>query len=513
MAKKAAAGTSIPPATPAMGTPPVTPTPETGAAFDEWEPEKVPVPPVPEVGTTSPPEESLDDYFDRLDAAFASLSPNIEKWTEQDEEKLEEVERQLVALIRARREIERKKKEEIENLLGVREEINLLTEDMESPELESLRKTLALDLELVKDQPLLYFRAAIKKYGEGGRERDKMREMACRRAVDAIVPINEKYDAMLATLGDKPKEEERATLLTKKGISPVPPLVLPEETLPTPERPPEPAEPEPFSEIIRHRDERMAMRDRQYSADNPDFVTPKIETAPIPQRPKIEDEKEQARLARIEKVREEKEVLRQAIEKLRWQIESLPDEGTPKAKLAELREELEKTSKVWFRRRGKLEREISSLEIAVDREKNPFKWFLFDKIDPKNFKVIFGVDKKNIRLEDLDYLAVDPNQAHIIRPTLYVNREKDYAVLVSENGFYLRLKNIKEVPLNQDKLLIFEDPKAQYDLIGPNGEVWPDISYQSGTELIRDKAFEYTRQQWNLLREERRQQGKNEYNY
>ncbi len=184
--------------------------------------------------------------------------------------------------------------------------------------------------------------------------------------------------------------------------------------------------------------------------------------------------------------------------------------------LRQLRETLEKTSRVRFLKREKLEAQIFELEAEVggleeeiqklksieekriesieekriDREENPFKYYLVDKMHERNRQVLFGDDPSAEEITRLmGKSGRDLENEKIWNPHL-ITSERDYAVHFSVNGFYLKLTNREEV--QEENGIKVDDSKARYDLIAPDSTVlYSDLDYKEGCNLLNERTEEY----------------------
>ena len=187
---------------------------------------------------------------------------------------------------------------------------------------------------------------------------------------------------------------------------------------------------------------------------------------------------------------------------------------TALSEIDSLRRDLENTPKKNIFARRKLEQRIAKLEIdkkeiergkqlAEDRERNPFKYFIIDKLNPKTFQVIFLKDRENVSVEDINDVMGETGRNFkdgLIKTAQYIIPERDHAVLFSVNGFYLKLVNSKKVRKHKDGEIMLNDAKAEYVIIGPEGEVEnSSLDYEGGRNLLEKTAKQYQEQQTSLF--------------
>jgi hypothetical protein len=257
------------------------------------------------------------------------------------------------------------------------------------------------------------------------------------------------------------------------------------------------------------------------------FPTKVIEVGEEIKKEELEEESRKEKTARLKKTIEDKEkIIREKGEREKEILVRLAEiRGEPTETLApeqkiqteseldSLREELEEMptegnpiKKWWFnRKRKKLEQEISRLEelekLEQDKEKNPFKYHLLDKLHPVNFKVLFGENRPgrlNLKLlEEINHvMGEDGKNLEFWNRLKRISDDYDCAVYFYSNGFYQKLKNKNETPKDDKGALLLYDPKARYEIHSPDGKVIADnCSLGEGKGIFDAKAKEYQEQQ------------------
>ena len=164
-----------------------------------------------------------------------------------------------------------------------------------------------------------------------------------------------------------------------------------------------------------------------------------------------------------------------------------------------IREEGERMEK----RRERREALLGELELVKDKIKNPFKYFIIDKLYEINFRVLFMQNKENVLLSEINYImGEDGRELQFWNPRQIVDRG-DNAVHFSSNGFYLRLTNKDEVRgkgSDGKEVIIIDSPEAKYDLVAPDGRIIQSkLNYQTANELYYAKTRMYQAEQLNLF--------------
>ncbi len=184
-----------------------------------------------------------------------------------------------------------------------------------------------------------------------------------------------------------------------------------------------------------------------------------------------------------------------------------------KARMAEINREIEieeteellakkvKELKGSFFTGGK-KKEVAALALKLDRLNNQFKYFVIEKMHPKNFKIVFGTDPRDITLKTIN--SIVPNMAQAFQEGIYIYpvpkndkvSEREGVAEFSINGFYLKIKNKKVVTGKGG--VNFEDPRARFDLVDPSGEIVAidfDMDFAEGQRQIALRSREYQTRQ------------------
>jgi hypothetical protein len=247
--------------------------------------------------------------------------------------------------------------------------------------------------------------------------------------------------------------------------------------------------------------------------------------APTPMAETLPNKEAIEKAERIRILREKIEANTKAIAELRKMLSAMPDESAAPApvvdeldaQLSLLNEQLRKTSKVRILKRAGLEDRIKELEKQIrerntkreqiaarivaqekDKVKNPFKYYLLNKLNPKNLQVMFMADRNNISVEQINRITGEDGQNCKFFETNLITQRRDNAIKFSSNGFYLKLKNREEIvgEENGKRVLMIYGDEARYDIVAPDGAiVGTDLNYQTGDDLYYKKAEEYQKQQ------------------
>ena len=164
--------------------------------------------------------------------------------------------------------------------------------------------------------------------------------------------------------------------------------------------------------------------------------------------------------------------------------------------IANLRKELAQIEKEEEEReeREKPEKERKE-KLEIDKQKNPFKYFLIGNMSEDAFWNIYLKKKEEVTLEDINnYLAEDGKEMKTFT-FQFILPNRHNTVRFSSNGFTLQLINKDEVK-GKDGIRTW-DPNAKYILINPNGEQLNQIAlnHEDGERLLIQKADEYQAQQ------------------
>src|SRR3989344_1914385 len=178
-------------------------------------------------------------------------------------------------------------------------------------------------------------------------------------------------------------------------------------------------------------------------------------------------------------------------------IRPIPDLDELESRLALLRSELEKTSKIRPFKRKNLKEQIAILE---HRKENPFTYYLIGKLHPINFEILFDTNKEKLNLETLksinNAMPQDGKDLKFWNLYKYIEDYTNNATNFSSNGFYLRLKNIKETPRDAMGVIELGNPKSKFELYRPDGSLEADdLDFETGNDLLYKKAEEYQTQQ------------------
>ena len=172
--------------------------------------------------------------------------------------------------------------------------------------------------------------------------------------------------------------------------------------------------------------------------------------------------------------------------------------------IAENAEIIEKAT----RRLAEIERERKALleqkdPLAEDRKKNPFKYFLIDKMDDRVFELLFRGNRKNeLELGYINTIFEETGRKIKYFNPPYTMEEYYNTIKFTSNGFSLQLLNAKEVidkdGYGPDK----KSSKARYRLVYPDFTTHKEdgeLNYRRGTRLLEKKAKEYQREQLALF--------------
>lgn len=144
---------------------------------------------------------------------------------------------------------------------------------------------------------------------------------------------------------------------------------------------------------------------------------------------------------------------------------------------------------------GGEDKEINSLEVSIDRMKNPFKYFQFDRIAAKNIRRIFGVSKAEVNVDFINALLQDI-QEKVSKNEFILHNDSSETEGIYEyslNGYYLELNNKGEV--RKDGKLDFKDDKARFILVDAQGAIIAvNLTLTEGTITLREKAMTYQKE-------------------
>ncbi|MEI7709385.1 MAG: hypothetical protein WCI76_01580, partial [bacterium] len=184
------------------------------------------------------------------------------------------------------------------------------------------------------------------------------------------------------------------------------------------------------------------------------------------------------------------------------EVKTEPDSPELAKKKADLEKNLEKPfwkiSKYFFNRPraimqiAKLEKAQKDRREAMEKDKkiNPFKWFLVSKMDEKVFRLIFGQDKSEVSVENVNRIFGNEKgeTAHSWTPPL-TGPNSDLEIITA-NGFALQWINKKELQ-KKNGFVMYDDQKAQYKLMRPNGTYYYNASGEVfGFKDAKDKLEE-----------------------
>jgi hypothetical protein len=146
------------------------------------------------------------------------------------------------------------------------------------------------------------------------------------------------------------------------------------------------------------------------------------------------------------------------------------------------------------------ERQEKENSLKEDKAKNPFKYYLLERMHPLLFQIMFSIYKKDFSAENLDKVNERMGESGEELKFFTIGNVSDFQVantaMGSSNGFTLRITNTKAVRTKSGEV-DRESPKARYDLYGPDGiKRTEDIGYQDGVELLKKEAGIYQKEQY-----------------
>src|SRR3989344_3327743 len=136
--------------------------------------------------------------------------------------------------------------------------------------------------------------------------------------------------------------------------------------------------------------------------------------------------------------------------------------------------------------------------IEQDKKRNPFKYFLIDKMSDEVFKIIFGKGKGEVSLEEINRILGESGREVTYWNFNIISPETYNAVHHSSNGFSLQIQNPGEVTEEKEgkRVTMIDDPKAKYKLVSPDGTSEGNApTYQEGYTLMEQKAGDYQARQ------------------
>ena len=137
--------------------------------------------------------------------------------------------------------------------------------------------------------------------------------------------------------------------------------------------------------------------------------------------------------------------------------------------------------------------------VAEDRKKNPFKYFILDKMDDGIFWSLFGIARNKVSLEDINRICGNQATGEEVSFTEVANisEDRNNAAYFSSNGFVLQLRENVNSTLVQSQDRILKDRNnlnVHYALMGPDAS-WEKgedyLSYEEGVRLLKVKAQKY----------------------
>ena len=173
--------------------------------------------------------------------------------------------------------------------------------------------------------------------------------------------------------------------------------------------------------------------------------------------------------------------------------------------MAQAREQ-EERERVEARERKERERKET---LERDRERNPFKWFLIDKMRDEAFYCICGKAKGSATLEDIDHVFGESGrEVRFLTWKKIIPGMRD-TFCFSSNGFTLQLLNKEEVIGEEDgkKVIMGYSPNAKYRLVTPEWTAsGTEYNYDQGRLLLEQEARRHQQEQLALFE---RQKGGN----
>lgn len=144
------------------------------------------------------------------------------------------------------------------------------------------------------------------------------------------------------------------------------------------------------------------------------------------------------------------------------------------------------------RRRREQEESRRHQEIKEDKKANPFKYFVLERMSDQAFLVIFGKDRNQATLADLNRFEIGNKLNQWSRSRIWKDRPS--VTDFTSNGFFLELQNPQDLKFKEggEEKIASGSERAKYILVSPEWKNLEEITgYENALKAMEGRAREY----------------------